>query len=340
MPVNIAQCRAGTGRFHSRIIIQKTKNKFSDPFIIFKYMLLFFYNVFISIFILKAGDIELNPGPKKIPHSYFSCCHCNVNNLATDNYSKVLALKAYNSTYKYDFICISETFLDSSFEPDDKDLMLDGYKLIRSDHPSNTKRGGVCIYYKESLAVRLVGIISLPECLVCEVTVQNIKGYIVVMYRSPSQSSIEFESFLSGFEDMFGSVIFSKSQFTVILGNFNARSSSWWSNDITNINGTLIDSLTATHGFKQLISDPTHMLPQSTSCIDLILTDQPNYIIDCGTHPSLNKNCHHQITFCKLNLKAEYRPPYQPLVWNFKKSNNDAIKKAIELVNWNSLFSH
>ena len=98
MPVNIAQWRAGIGRFHSRIIIQKTKNNFSAPIIIFKCMLTFFFNVFL-IFILKAGDIELNPGPKKIPHSYFSCCHCNVNNLATDNYSKVLALKAYNSTY-------------------------------------------------------------------------------------------------------------------------------------------------------------------------------------------------------------------------------------------------
>ena len=41
--------------------------------------------------------------------------------------------------------------------------MLVGYNLIRSDHLSNTKRGGVCIYYKESLAVRLVGITSLPE---------------------------------------------------------------------------------------------------------------------------------------------------------------------------------
>ena len=110
-------------------------------------MFSFFYNVFLYFFILKAGDVELNPGRKKVPHSYFSCCHWNVNSLATDNYSKVLALKAYNSTYKYGFICISETFLDSSFEPDDKDLMLDGYKLIRSDHPSNTKRGGVCIYY-------------------------------------------------------------------------------------------------------------------------------------------------------------------------------------------------
>ena len=182
--------------------------------------------------------------------------------------------------------------------------MLDGYKLIRSDHPSNTKRGGVCIYYKESLAVRLVDIISLHECLVCEVTVQNIKGYIAVMYRPPSQSSIEFESFLSGFEDMLSSVLFSKSQFTVILGDFNARSSTWWSNDITNVNGTLIDSLTTTNGFKQLISDTTHIIPQSMSCIDLIFTDQPNYIIDCGTHPSLNKNCHHQITFCKLNLRV------------------------------------
>ena len=28
------------------------------------------------------------------------------------------------------------------------------------------------------------------------------------------------------------------------------------------------------------------------------------------------------------------------LVWNFKKSSNDAIKKATELVNWNFLFSN
>ena len=71
MPVNIAQWRAGIGRFHSCIISQKTKNNLSDPIIIFKCMLTFFYNVFLSVFILKAGYIELNPGPKKIPHSYF-----------------------------------------------------------------------------------------------------------------------------------------------------------------------------------------------------------------------------------------------------------------------------
>ena len=157
----------------------------------------------------------------------------NFNSLATNNYSKVIALKAYNSIYKYDFICISETFLDSSFESDDKNLMLEGYNLIRSDHPSNIKRGGLCICYKESLAVRLADITSLPECLVCELTIQNKKGCVAVMYRS-------------GFENMLSSVLFSESQFTVILGDVNARSSSWWSNDITNLNGSLIDSLTTT----------------------------------------------------------------------------------------------
>ena len=53
--------------------------------------------------------------------------------------------------------------------------MLEGYNLIQSDHPSNTKRSGVCIYYKESLAVCLVDITSLPEYLVHEVTIQNKK---------------------------------------------------------------------------------------------------------------------------------------------------------------------
>ena len=48
--------------------------------------------------------------------------------------------------------------------------MLEGYNLIKSDHPSNT--GGACIYYKEYLAVRLVDIRCLPRK----------KRYVAVIY--------------------------------------------------------------------------------------------------------------------------------------------------------------
>ena len=109
-----------------------------------------------------------------------------------------------------------------------------------------------------------------------------------------------------------------------------------WSNDITNLNVTLIDSLTTTHRLKQF----KHILSRSLSCISLILEDQPNYVIDCCTHHSSNKNYHNQITICKLSLKVEYPPPYQRLVWNLKKSNDDAVKRAIEPVNCNFLLSY
>ena len=90
MLVNIAQWRAGIGRLHNHIIIQKTNNSFSDLTIIFRCMRTLFCNVFFSIFLLKAENVEPNPGPKKFHHSYFSWCHWNVNSLATYNYSKVV----------------------------------------------------------------------------------------------------------------------------------------------------------------------------------------------------------------------------------------------------------
>ena len=46
---------------------------------------------------------------------------------------------------------MSETYLDSSIPDNLTDIR--GYNLVRADHPDNIKRGGVCIYYKESLPV-------------------------------------------------------------------------------------------------------------------------------------------------------------------------------------------
>ena len=101
---------------------------------------------------------------------------------------KLSSIAAYNSVHKHDFIFISETYLDSSVQSDDRYISFNGYNLIRADHPSNNKRGGVCIYYRESLAVQLVKTNYLNECLLCEVSFNNKKGYIAVLYRSPSQN--------------------------------------------------------------------------------------------------------------------------------------------------------
>ena len=96
-----------------------------------------------------------------------------------------------------------------------------------------------------------------------------------------------------------------KSYFVVILGDFNARSKSWWNEDITSNKGSQTDWLTTTYRLQQLISDPTYILLNSSTCIDLIFTDQLNLDVESGVYPSLHTNCHHQITYCKFNIVIE-----------------------------------
>ena len=49
--------------------------------------------------------------------------------------------------------CISETFLDSSVDNIYDGLNINGYNLVRSFLPSNTKCDGVAMYYKDHLPV-------------------------------------------------------------------------------------------------------------------------------------------------------------------------------------------
>ena len=51
-------------------------------------------------------------------------------------------------------IHLSESYLDASVSSDNDNLNINGYKLVRADHPENVKRGVVCVYFREFLPVR------------------------------------------------------------------------------------------------------------------------------------------------------------------------------------------
>ena len=57
----------------------------------------------------------------------------------------------------------------------------------------------------------------------------------------------------------------------VLLGDLNAKLSKWQKNDSTSYEDTKIDGITSQFGMKQLINEPTHILPGSSSCVNLIL---------------------------------------------------------------------
>ena len=105
------------------------------------------------------------------------------------NYLKISLLRAYISLHNFDIVCISETYLDSTTALDDENLASIGYNLLRADHASNSKRGGVCVYYKSSLALRLINVHYLQECLIFKILIGGKSCNFISLYRSPSQSS-------------------------------------------------------------------------------------------------------------------------------------------------------
>ena len=97
-------------------------------------------------------------------------------------------------------------------------------------------------------------------------------------------------------------------------------------------------SLTSSNGFSELIHEPIHIQANSSSFIDLVLTDQTNLSVNSGVRVSLHPHCHHQIVQSSFNLNVYYPPPYQRLIWHYKKPYSKNISKTLDSVNWERLF--
>ena len=278
--------------------------------------------------ILLSGDIETNPGPDTL-----NFCTWNLNSITAHDFLRVSLMEAYNSVYNYDLIGIVETHLDSTI--DEERLALDGYSFHKENHPQNVKRGGVGLYVKDSLPSKnRPDLVTLPECVVCEIQLKRKKYFFVVVYRSPSQNQGEFENFTLNFELLLSKIHAENPFCVVITGDFNCRSTQWWAKDIENSEGKEFEPLTSDLGLHQLISEPTHLMGDSKSCIDLIFTDQPNLIVESGVHPSLHEQCHHQIIYGKVSVSSIPVPPYTRRIWHYDKADFVAIRKSIAMFRW------
>ena len=195
--------------------------------------------LFISmIFLLLSGDIETNPGRDPGYLSSLSFCHWNLNSVALHNFIKMSQLQVYNAINRSDIICSSETYLDNFYHTDDDQLTFPWQNLITADNRNNIKRGGVCIYHRDSLPVKVINLNILNECLVCELSLGSQRVCLVSIYRTPSQSNNEYNTFLLNFEQLLTYLNSMQSYVLLVTGDFNVRSSSSWSDDIDTVEGT------------------------------------------------------------------------------------------------------
>ena len=100
-----------------------------------------------TLILILGKDVEVNSGPKRRDKDSLLIYNQNLNSISTYGYCKLFLLDSYKSFCKRYIICFSQTYLDLI---DDE---ISCYTLVSFYHPSNTKRGGVCLYYENGLSL-------------------------------------------------------------------------------------------------------------------------------------------------------------------------------------------
>ena len=284
------------------------------------------------LLLLMDGDVHPHPGARNL----LKMMHWNLNSIIAHDGIRVPLIQSYNLIQNYDLIAITETAINEYTS--DEIIQLDGYIPIRKDLPGGTTHGGVMLYHKDSLPV-----IHRPELetqensLVCEISINKKNIIVTVTYRRHHHGSeTQLNSFINCFKEMCNKITNTKPYCIIHLGDFNAHNTHWFHGDTTDIPGDLLEGIFDDTGLQQLVSEPTHLSVNTATCIDLVVTNQPNLINDCSVKPSLHTTCHHQINHIEININNPPLPHHTRKMWHYNRANVPAINKSISEFDWQS----
>ena len=139
---------------------------------------------------------------------------------------------------------------------------------------------------------------------------------------------------MSKYRDMCNLVTLENPLCALHLGDLNSRSSQFWRNDTDNDAGNRLVTVLNESGLHQLVHEPTHHINDNKSCIDLVISDQPNLINECSMLPPLHTTCHHSMNHVTINVNNQPPPPYKRKVWHYERAQTTSIKKAINQFDW------
>ena len=187
--------------------------------------------------LLLSSDIETQTGPY-FNEGFFSFCKWNINTLSKNDFQRVFFLEAHNSIFNYDIISLCETSLNHASKVPAN--ILKGYHFFSLNHPSGDKKGGVGIFYKETLPLKIRDDLSFEECMVTELKFGHKKIFFTVLYRNPIHKA---KNFVRKFKDLYQKIL-SETPYTMLFtGDFNAHSLNWWSQGDSTQEGIQLDSL-------------------------------------------------------------------------------------------------
>ena len=158
-----------------------------------------FISIVVKLLLVQSGNVEKNPGPP--PPKLLSFGVWNVDSLLARDGVKKSYIESLQSLHKFDIFGICETYLTDKTQ--EGDLEIEGFAKIpkRADcklaTPQSRPRGGVCLYFKESLPIKRRSDLELLDETICaEISLNRKKIIYLLSYRSPSQTPAEFKVYM------------------------------------------------------------------------------------------------------------------------------------------------
>ena len=333
--IDIQQYRSSIGTFH---IHRLNKRSFLSDLYFWTFIFpnFFFLNWILPNILRQCNDVEPNPGPAQ---QVLDIGHVNMRSVLAEipsndrvlyKFTKMDLLRTNLEFYKYGIIGISETWLDNSVDP--TQLVIPGYhKPIRRD--TSRHQGGSMVYIAENIPA-----IHKPEFeptyseIICvELRINSHKILICNCYRPQHRDIIDFcsdiESIIDAACHQYSSLIF--------MGDMNCRNNFFWSEDCTNTEGRALRAHFDSFGFEQLIHEPTRIVDNCKSCIDLIFTNNPNIFTEVGTRPKVHDpRCDHLPIYAKLKCTYPKTHSYKRWVWDYKRGDYERFRMLLLDAPW------
>ena len=282
----------------------------------------------IVLRIALSNDVELNPGP------FFQFGHLNARSFNRDDkFDEISELVKENG---FDVFAVTETWLNDRV-PNDC-LQIPGYNpIIRLDRHQRMG-GGVAFFTANSVVVkrRLDLELAAVEFLWIEFRIKHFDILCGVCYRPPDNDSVSLDNFFEYFQLVLDKIRqLPKQYFIVMLGDFNAHYDVANPSGNSEVGGKLYSFLES-NNLAQLITEPTRVTSNSSTILDLVITNCPECFSASGTL-SPPSNCDHSVIFASMNLITHRSRSYKRQVWNFNNVNSADLNCELSQMDWFSL---
>ena len=286
------------------------------------------YKGFLQLLLILSGDIELNPGPNTnysdlinfTKHKGFVVLHQNIRGLQG---GKDLIADVLFHNKKIDIFSLSETFLRNNVIFDTEIRGYDFEYKCRSER----KGGGVGAYIKHGVPYKRRNDLEVDkvEIMWLEISFKNTKPFLIgILYRPPDSSNYSNTNFPTSLKEILQTASHENKEIT-IMGDVNCD---YFVKD----DHKEVKHIFTAFGLKQLVTKPTRITENSSTLIDVVLTNTPENISQCDTLLS-SLSDHEMIGFIRKKVVTKYAPK-RITSRNYKNYNPEIIQTEFNSVDW------